>query len=1625
MPPKKKSVNTNVPDRRGNYTPRQIADNPALRDPQQQPSPLPHAPTSLRNTQQAMANDLITRLTQGLSPPTVRTGNEIVTESEKEIERTSQEKNDSAENRFDPDLIAPSKSDAQPSQPHSQPAVHDNRHLPPLLQRFLQMGSKQAFASIIPDLNRLDPTLMDDDAQRERYLQGLDAQMLTLNEFLEVDKIKDKKLKDKIKSLNETPFETETVGDVAANLSSYIKWLITKFDNPGAEDITDHPWVASINEAQKDYFLEESRGPSFQKELDQIKIQKFTRLKDPYNPNLIELRPKPDSFSEKDVLEIFQTEGEPPLEKVNLYDAIVRDDPFIEFLPSTINFLLKKLSKHKEPIFSSGRPNYTPAKERVQIKHYINEILQSIRSIPSSELVKLSQIDKVMSSYPLVNRLIEAYAGLNIGEFVFYHPTEAWTKWAKARNDYLASLPDDAPENPMFPDDITNQQAEALDIAQLIDHASELGTELQNYIGGDKKDTITHSTFVSHDDTGLFAKDYFSAPNIDLSRIVNFLDHYQQGRFGYESNLETPYSYTAALDLFNDFFEPEQALENSTEDAFVNSSQSTSQRVNPTQSHSQNQFIGSERLLPPSSGISFVNNEKTPSSDQQITSSQNVYTNPSAASQQSQHAPLLSPVPASQMSDRTFNEMRERLNQKGFELTRLHPFSQDAIDKVDSINSDDRARYLNEIYRLEQLEQTLFEISGELTGVGTTETDAAIAGIRQVFHDRNEQIRILANTVQDYNKKEALRRNQIVQRTDQMVGTTPPSPSPLGDESQVISQIIDDLDAIVPQNSMRTPEDIADIELLKAERDSFADQIQTQEEALRDLRQWITEHAADRASLEGERAVLQQQNETLQRQLNDATNEIRIVRQQNQAIIDEGNREIQRIQARLAEIQNSGENRNNEEIEALRAQYQQTLAALEYYQGEDYRTVVANEAVAQIQANLEQLDNDYRQLTARGRELFAQGQREFNALYDTYLNAMVLGIATHNATLDMANTHNNGLNDLHTKTGQINERLSQLTENFARLQAAVGSYRNRTPEQLADKNREITDLTRRNNALFETNRDLNNRLESATLEVGELEDTNVGLRNELYEATTTINRLTNEKERLNDQIGAQAARVAELEEVIGNQNDELARNNETIYELSSRFNDVPIQDVNPEDIQFEKINVDGLEVDVPRGLPNTYQQLFGQAAKLIDVYRKDIGDLAKMLDTYEKSVPELNMELEKRNQEVEKRDQQIESLNQQLQDERDLSRQLSTAAEDLQTQYDVTVYQLTQKLEELKDFVRTQHNNNQTLGDENSRLETENIQMRSLLDDKNEIIRNLTNQIQTFNNMTAEDQTNLVNKLRDIYIQELRERSLSGVKIDEFRARKAVERESQKARHEQEIERIKLKRGYQLEDDFARRTYQAQELMFNKKHTQERLNQQHQHTIDRLNLETTHRMQNRNHAVVSDLWKRGQIGNMTMKARALKNHQTADLIGRLVGVGDPVARALGASMFSKYIKDLTTLSDNELMATDYEEIIKMHDDGAIDRIITALATPQHTVDDALSKRISDLEHTTRSFINMMAQRTAHVGTAQTYHPPRRVFVGRDGVPRQGNRRARRGRTPRKTPKRRASGKFVSARKIKK
>ena len=151
--------------------------------------------------------------------------------------------------------------------------------------------------------------------------------------------------------------------------------------------------------------------------------------------------------------------------------------------------------------------------------------------------------------------------------------------------------------------------------------------------------------------------------------------------------------------------------------------------------------------------------------------------------------------------------------------------------------------------------------------------------------------------------------------------------------------------------------------------------------------------------------------------------------------------------------------------------------------------------------------------------------------------------------------------------------------------------------------------------------------------------------------------------------------------------------------------------------------------------------------------------------------------------------------------------------------------------------------------------------------------------------------------------------------------------------------------------------------------------------------------------------------------RTAHNQLASALIGRLIGSDNPAAVTHGYSMLAEFTKSLLTLPEDELNHPSIQEYIKMYNDGTLDRLVNVLAQPKQPVDDALSKRITDLEGTVRSFINITAQRTAHVGAAQAYHPPRRVFVGREGVPHQGNRYARGYRSNRRLPPRRPDGRF--------
>lgn len=254
------------------------------------------------------------------------------------------------------------------------------------------------------------------------------------------------------------------------------------------------------------------------------------------------------------------------------------------------------------------------------------------------------------------------------------------------------------------------------------------------------------------------------------------------------------------------------------------------------------------------------------------------------------------------------------------------------------------------------------------------------------------------------------------------------------------------------------------------------------------------------------------------------------------------------------------------------------------------------------------------------------------------------------------------------------------------------------------------------------------------------------------------------------------------------------------------------------------------------------------------------------------------------------------------------------------------------------------------------------------------------------------------------------ERLRAGIREDE--ARTARQYEADRLRFEADAAANERRENHQ---------HEANRIRFQAGHQYRRLNQEQRHRMARMNLDAGLRRENLDHQVDQDLRRRGEFGNRAMRARAIRNAEMFNLVGRMAGSPNEEVRAAATQLFTQILTNMTKMTDEELRAANADEIINMYDNGEVDRIIAALSVPRRNVDDALSKRITDLENTTRSFINMLSQRTAHVGGSQAYHPPRRVFIDRNNnaslhaygkrvkLSRPGKRRAR-GKSLRKTRK---------------
>ncbi|EET00717.1 Hypothetical protein GL50581_2042 [Giardia duodenalis ATCC 50581] len=293
------------------------------------------------------------------------------------------------------------------------------------------------------------------------------------------------------------------------------------------------------------------------------------------------------------------------------------------------------------------------------------------------------------------------------------------------------------------------------------------------------------------------------------------------------------------------------------------------------------------------------------------------------------------------------------------------------------------------------------------------------------------------------------------------------------------------------------------------------------------------------------------------------------------------------------------------------------------------------------------------------------------------------------------------------------------------------------------------------------------------------------------------------------------------------------------------------------------------------------------------------------------------------------------------------------------------------------ELIRVQSEANQVQDElriENEGLTDLNIQKDDELRAKDAEIRDLQQRLKAFNRKNVEKQTDLANAVMYESVEKLKDRSKSARRADSYRLRREadidyaatmheLEKERREQDHERQKEIITLKAQLQQQKEAYDRLHEANKILHASSMELTKMDMTHAHQVGKMGLGASIYKDRQEHGVSLDLAKQGVEGDRAMRAKVIKNNEAGKLIAKLAGSSDDAIRALGASMFANLLRDMTTMTDEELQAANAPGLIKMYDDGVINNIITALAT--------------------RSFINMMSQRTA-----QAYHPPRRVFMGR-------------------------------------
>lgn len=1518
MPPKK-SIITNVPDRRGNYTPREIADNPALRSPASRPisnrtSPQDQPVTALRDVTQIARNQLVGVLTGSPAAQDQEASQEPP--SKRSIQPNSQdtsqltETDDKNDRQYDKELVDEREiiDDNEDKQAIEKSLFAD---YPPLLRTFLEMGSENAIPRLLNDINRLDLTKQ----QKGVLLRRLQTQIKHINEHKEANP-----------ELYDTAFENTTVGEVASSLQNYVNYFVNKTKKviQNAPEWTDRAgsFVADVPRYEMDGAAWTHRHSQVIR--DQIPLPAESELNEHWNNIVL-----PENYSRENVLEAFRGQREGKLNWKELYEDVV-DDALIQYLPGAVTFLLNRIdrknkNKRDKPTEGIINPSFSLEDDIIQLKHRINQFLNDIRAplpLPrnttdnSPDLKKIANIDEVFRIYPLINKLIGAYTEVDPGEHQFLHPDVAWKE--------IANLPSTNKAE-------QNRRAEALKVSQVLIEGTDLMSVFDDLVKEKvDKPVMTHENFLKVDDTGLYIREVDSRELDAINDVVSMLTKFNSGKVGPAN--DGYIKYKDFTDQFKKYFNVLKGTsESSSEEEVAEETEVSSLPEDPRQNKAD--LTMSESKLSPTS----LDNSSTSSSSR---------------------------LPnASQISDNTLQKYSKEFAGHGYSLTRLPPRA------PENNQGDDQAEEseISEIHFNHVDPEVLAGLNDELKVANATVTQ-----LKQMFRNLAEASGV---NVTDEDPQSLL--NQV---------------------SALYNAKNNEFAALRTElNSLRQKDN---------QREQLVKRYKTLQQATNELKQQLTDHQDRRDKLENllrekDAALAAQisENETLARTLKDAEEfaEGRTLDYENN--LDKMSETIQNLRGLLEQ--------KTQELNALREQNQETNNTTVQELENDIQNYVnqlqaANERIVE----LEEAQNIAKDVSHSSNSL-RNIQKELKEI-KTGAHAIQAGVYTH-------------VNQFNSQLDYLSDRFRMLASMNSILQTNLNAANSLTDARLRDVGR------------------LKERLREAELarDVAQQHLRQQASQEPIFRSSSTsrnvdpIDMVTRSTSTPVDLF----RRVATLPETVS-----VGTDSDSVIMVDTSAGTLPDmnQETGPEDFTF-----DGHTVSVPSDWPRDAKKVVAAISKQLDINKQTLRQFIE-------KVPGLVTEIHTLNEDVRManvRADANEEFAKEMEEKNKLLRSASAPAGVIsaapvvpsdQTYKDFAVEHLNQEITGLNreiDFLRNQLTEVQTnaaqvideLQLQNEGLVDINIQKDDEIREKNTKIEELLQRLNDFNRKSVEKQTDLANAVMFESVEKLKDRSKSARRANSYRLKREadydyaasmyeLEKDRRAQDHERQKEIITLKNQLQQQKEAYDRLHEANKILHASNMELTKMDMAHAHQVGKMDLGAVIYKDRQEHGVSLGLAKQGIEGDRAMRAKVVKNNEAGKLIAKLAGSSDDAIRALGASMFANLLQDMTTMTDEELQATNAPELIKMYDDGVINNIITALATPRRAVDDSLAKRITELEGTVRSFINMTAQRTAHVGAAQAYHPPRRVVMGRGpaGVGRSNVRAPRKGRAksrPVRKPKR--------------